>query len=81
MESRLRKVKSDRVVSPETLMTGAEAWSILRISRRTLTRWCSSKPPVLSYLGLGSNTIMFRRQLIEHFIKCQEIRGAYHLPE
>jgi hypothetical protein len=81
MEPRLRRVKSEHIFSPETLLTAGEVCKILRISRRTLTRWCSSKPPMLSHLRLGNNTIMFRRQLIEYFLEQREIRGMYHLAE
>jgi predicted site-specific integrase-resolvase len=81
MEPRLRKVKSEHIFSPETLLTSVEVCKMLRISRRTLTRWCSSKPPKLSYIAFGPNTVMFRRQLIEYFLEQREIRGIYHLPQ
>lgn len=81
MEPRLRRVKSEHVFSPETLLTAGEVCKMLRVSRRTLTRWCNRKPPLLSHLKLGHNTVMFRRQLIEHFIQQREIRGVYRLPE
>jgi excisionase family DNA binding protein len=81
MEPRLRRVKSEHIFSPETLMTAAEVCEMLRIKRRTLTRWCNSKPPKLSHLRFGHNTVMFRRQLIEYFLEQREIRGIYHLPE
>lgn len=81
MEPRLRRVKSEHIFSPETLMTGAEVCDLLRITRRTLRQWCHSKPPKLSYIVLGPHTVMFRRQLIEYFLKQREIRGIYHLPE
>jgi hypothetical protein len=54
---------------------------MLRITRRTLRKWCHSKPPKLSYLALGLHTVRFRRQLIEYFMQCREIPGTYHLPE
>jgi excisionase family DNA binding protein len=81
MEPQLRRVKSEHIFSPETLMTGAEVCSILKINRRTLRRWCNDKPPRLSHLRCGPHTVRFRRQLIEHFIKCREIRSIYHLPD
>jgi predicted site-specific integrase-resolvase len=81
MEPRLRRVKSDHIFSPETLMTGKEVCDILRITRRTLRRWCNGKPPKLSYLRLAPGVVRFRRQLIEYFLECREIRGAYHLPD
>jgi hypothetical protein len=81
MEPRLRRVKSEHIFSPETLMTAAEVCKMLRIKRRTLSRWCNRKPPLLSHLRLGYNTVMFRRQLIEYFLEQREIRGIYHLPD
>jgi len=81
MEPRLRRVKSEHIFSPETLMTGKEVCDILRINRRTLRRWCNDNPPKLSHLRLALRVVRFRRQLIEYFIKCREIRGAYHLPD
>jgi predicted site-specific integrase-resolvase len=74
-------VKKAEILAPEQLLTAAEVCQILRVSRCTLRRWCSSKPPKLSYITLGPHTMMFRRQLIEYFIKCREIPGVYHLPD
>jgi hypothetical protein len=47
-----------------------------------LAYWASQpKPPKLSHLRLASRVVRFRRQLIEHFLKCREIPGTYHLPD
>jgi excisionase family DNA binding protein len=61
------------VADPEQLMTAKEVCNILRVSRRTLRRWCLSNR--LSYIPLSRNKIVFRKQLIEYFIEKHEIRG------
>jgi hypothetical protein len=63
------------VADPEQLMTGKEVCAVLRISRRTLRRWCNGKPPKLSHIQLSPRKIVFRKQLIEYFIETHEIRG------
>ena len=50
---------------------------MLGISRRTLRRWCAEGK--LTYVQFGQNKIGFRRQLLEHFIRSHEVRGAYHV--
>jgi excisionase family DNA binding protein len=61
------------VADPEQLMTTKEVCRILRVSRRTLRRWCHAKPPKLSYIQLSPRKIAFRKQLIEYFIERHEI--------
>jgi excisionase family DNA binding protein len=59
------------VADPEQLMTAKEVCGILRVSRRTLRRWCLSNR--LTYIQLSRNKIVFRKQLIEYFIEKHEI--------
>jgi excisionase family DNA binding protein len=66
---------------PESLMTPAEVCGMLSISRKTLQRWCHSKPPKITYIRLSASEIRFRRQLIDFFLQQREIAGVYHLPE
>jgi len=63
------------VADPQSLLTPKEVCDLLRINRRTLQRWCHSKPPKLSYIYLSPNRIVFRRSLIEFFLKAREIQG------
>ena len=69
-------MKSIPVAAPEQLLTPAEVCSILRVSRRTLRRWCAGKRPKLTYIQLSPNSIRFRRQLIEWFIETHEVDEA-----
>jgi excisionase family DNA binding protein len=57
----------------ETLMTAKEVCDVLRISRRTLRRWCHTMPPRMPYIMLSRNKVAFRRQMVEYFIEKREI--------
>jgi excisionase family DNA binding protein len=71
------KRRAAPILDPPSLMTPKEVCDFLRVNRRTVQRWCHSKPPKLSYIRLSANRIVFRRQLIEFFLKRREIRGVY----
>jgi len=54
---------------------------LIEFSAWSISSTFFSKSSKLSYMAFARNAIMFRRQLIEYFIKCREIPGAYNLPD
>jgi hypothetical protein len=58
-------------------LDGPAAARALGISRRTLTRWCSEKPPRLTFTRIGTRKKLFRKQVIEYYLASQTIRGRY----
>jgi|HubBroStandDraft_4_1064222.scaffolds.fasta_scaffold1536375_2 predicted site-specific integrase-resolvase len=79
MSGKISSVKSSDLFDPQSILTAKEVCQLLRINRRTLQRWCHSKPPKLTYIQLSPNKIGFRRQLIEFFLKQREIQGCYQV--
>ena len=69
------------VFDPDSLMTPDEVCALLRISRKTLQRWCHAKPPKISYIRLSASEIRFRRQLIEFFFGAARDSGRLPLAE
>jgi hypothetical protein len=65
--------KPQPILDPSSLMTPAQVCAELLINRRTLQRYCHSKPPKLGYIRLSANCIRFRRQLVEYFKRLRSV--------
>ena len=57
-----------------TLLTATEVCDLLQISRRTLQRLCAYRK--LSFIRIGQNTVRFRREIVDVFLRSREVRGA-----
>jgi hypothetical protein len=80
----LSRKKSPTVyISSDDDLDGPAAARALRITRRTLRRWQSEKPPRLTYTIISRDRrgvprkVLFRRQVIEYYLASQTIRGRY----
>jgi excisionase family DNA binding protein len=75
----LSRRKNVTVFDPQSLLTPKEVCTLFKITRRTLQRWCHSKPQQMPYISLGPHTVRFRRSLIEYILKQREISGSCHV--
>ncbi len=58
---------------PEEFLTSKEVADLLRVSKKTLQRYCAKR--ALNYIRIGG-VLRFRRTAIDLFIARNEVRGA-----